>query len=284
MQRNLTQRTLYQTIRKRLTDANLEDAVAEAGFLLESLLEKPLPQLLMDGDLPVAEAIVQRAEQLCDKRCTHYPLQYLLGTWEFYGLSFQVGEGVLIPRADTETLVDFVCSCRQDEPETRLLDLCSGSGCIPSAIAAHLPNVSGMAIERESAAFSYLKKNLQQHAVQVLPVQGDVLQASLAATCTNYHILTCNPPYLTQTDMQQLQPEVAFEPETALYGGTDGLDFYRQVTALWKTTLAAGGWLVYEIGQGQEQDVTDLLQAHGFSHITQRADASGIIRMVAGQR
>jgi release factor glutamine methyltransferase len=280
----MTHRTCYQTLCAILAQAQIPEPQQEVGFLLEHLTGMPLPRFLMDSTAETPPALAAQAQSLCHRRAAGEPLQYLLGEWDFFGLTFSVGTGVLIPRADTETLVEEVLRLRKGCPTTRMVDLCSGSGCIPSAIAAYLPNVSGMAIERESAAFSYLKKNLQQHAVQVLPVQGDVLQASLAATCTNYHILTCNPPYLTQTDMQQLQPEVAFEPETALYGGTDGLDFYRQVTALWKTALAAGGWLVYEIGQGQEQDVTDLLQAHGFSHITQRADASGIIRMVAGQR
>lgn len=279
-----TRRQLYQRIRQQLTAANLEDAAAEAGFLLEFLLERPLPQLLMDGDLPVSASIVQQAEQLCEQRANRYPLQYLLGTWEFYGLPLQVGEGVLIPRADTETLVDFVRSCRKGAVQTKLLDLCSGSGCIPAAIAAHLPQVTGAAVERESAAFCYLKQNLQQHAEKIEPIQGDVLDAIFAKHFYGYDIITCNPPYLTETDMQVLQPEVTFEPETALYGGTDGLEFYRQVTVYWKDALAADGWLVYEIGMGQEQDVAEILRQNGFSEIVQRVDASGIVRMVAGHQ
>lgn len=279
-----TRRQLYQRIRQRLTAANLEDAAAEAGFLLEFLLEKPLPQLLMDGDLPVAEQTVQQAERLCEQRANRYPLQYLLGTWEFYGLSLQVGEGVLIPRADTETLVDFVRFCRQGEVQTKLLDLCSGSGCIPAAIAAHLPQVTGSAVEWESAAFYYLQQNLQQYAKEMQPIQGNVLDAMFAKRFSGYDIITCNPPYLTETDMQVLQPEVTFEPETALYGGTDGLDFYRQVTVYWKDALAAGGWLVYEIGMGQEQAVAEILWQNGFSDVVQRIDAGGIVRMVAGHQ
>ena len=102
----MTRRTLYQTIRQRLQAAGIEDAGIESGFLLEFLLGKPLPQLFMDGELPVPEAIVMQAETLCQRRAAHYPLQYLFGSWEFYGLSFEIGEGVLIPRADTETLVE----------------------------------------------------------------------------------------------------------------------------------------------------------------------------------
>ena len=119
----MTRRTLYQTIRQRLQAAGIEDAGIESGFLLEFLLGKPLPQLLMDGELPVPEAIVMQAETLCQRRAAHYPLQYLFGSWEFYGLSFEIGEGVLIPRADTETLVDIVCTLRSGQPQTRLLDL-----------------------------------------------------------------------------------------------------------------------------------------------------------------
>ena len=105
-----------------------------------------------------------------------------------------------------------------------------------------------------------------------------------ANTFSGYDMITCNPPYLTETDMQVLQPEVAFEPETALYGGADGLDFYRVVTAYWKNALATDGWLVYEIGMGQEQDVAEILRQNGFSEVVQRVDASGIVRLVAGQQ
>lgn len=280
----MIRRTLYQTIRQRLQAAGIEDAGIESGFLLEFLLGKPLPQLLMDGELPVPEAIVMQAETLCQRRAVHYPLQYLFGSWEFYGLSFEIGEGVLIPRADTETLVDIVCTLRSGQPQTRLLDLCSGSGCIPAAIATQLPEVSGAAIERESAAFSYLQKNLQQYAPQIQPVQGDVLDAILPNLYTGYDVITCNPPYLTEVDMQQLQPEVTFEPETALYGGADGLDFYRSISANWGSALRKSGWLVYEIGKGQEQDVAAILQQQGFSQITQQMDGNGIVRVVAGQK
>ena len=116
----MTRRTLYQTIRQRLQAVGIEDAGIESGFLLEFLVGKPLPQLLMDRELPVPEAIVMQAETLCQRRAAHYPLQYLFGSWEFYGLSFEIGEGVLIPRADTETLVDIVCTLRSGQPQTCL--------------------------------------------------------------------------------------------------------------------------------------------------------------------
>lgn len=280
---SMTQREWYQQIRQTLTAAGLEDAKAEAGFLLEFLLQKPLPQILMNGNAPVSAEMMERAETLCQKRTTHYPLQYLLGTWEFYGLPLTVGEGVLIPRADTETVIDFVLAVRQGQPNTRLIDLCSGSGCIPAAIASQLTGVSGAAVERETAAFFYLQQNLQIHAEQILPVQGDVLDEATANRFSGYDVITCNPPYLTEKDMQQLQPEVAFEPETALFGGTDGLDFYRQVTRLWKDALCSGGWLVYEIGMGQEQDVQRILEENGFGNIQLRQDAAGIVRIVAGK-
>ena len=147
-----------------------------------------------------------------------------------------------------------------------------------------LPEVSGAAIERESAAFSYLQKNLQQYAPQIQPVQGDVLDAILPDLYTGYDVITCNPPYLTEMDMQQLQPEVTFEPETALYGGADGLDFYRSISENWGSALRKSGWLVYEIGKGQEQDVAAILQQQGFSQITQQMDGNGIVRVVAGQK
>lgn len=281
---NMTQREMYQWLRQQLMAAGIEEAKVEAGFLLEHILKKSLPQILMNGSDLVADFVIRQAEQYCKKRAEHYPLQYLLGIWEFYGLTLQVGEGVLIPRQDTETLVEAALQCCRQKKEICLLDLCSGSGCIPAAIATQTNVVHGMAVEREDAAFFYLQQNLHKYAPQIHPVQADVLHTVLSETISGYTVITCNPPYLTETDMRQLQPEVAFEPETALFGGQDGLYFYREITKRWKSVLEDGGWLLYEIGMGQETDVKQILAENGLTEIFQQQDAAGIVRVVGGKR
>ena len=163
------------------------------------------------------------------------------------------------------TYLETVLELRKGAPSTCLLDLCSGSGCIPAAVSAHLPDVTGAVLELSPDALPYLRQNLHRHAQQ-------------------YHIITCNPPYLTAADMEQLQPEVAHEPETALFGGTDGLDFYRKLTMLWKPALLPGGWLVYEVGAGQAADVEQIFRKNGYAQVHTVPDLTGIGRVVLGQK
>ncbi|MFR4198416.1 MAG: methyltransferase [Ruminococcus sp.] len=132
--------------------------------------------------------------------------------------------------------MEEVLRLRRGTAATRLLDLCSGSGCIPAAIAVHLSGVTGDVVELSARALPYLRRNLNRHAPALHIWEGDAL-APPAAPPNTYDIITCNPPYLTAED-RQLQPEVAFEPASALYGGTDGLDFYRRLTPLWSRRLA----------------------------------------------
>ncbi len=254
----------------------------ESRILLETVLElpygAPLPQQ------PLTEAQQQRLAELTARRCAHEPLQYLCGTWEFFGLEFQVGEGVLIPRQDTETLVEAVLELRKNEPSTCLLDLCSGSGCIPSALSVHLSGVTGCRAGTFAGSNGLSPAEPETPRSQLECIAGDVLHPPAELLHRQFHIITCNPPYLTAADMEQLQPEVAREPETALFGGTDGLDFYRKLTPLWKPALQPAGWLVYEVGAGQAPDVEAILQENGYAQVHTVPDLTGIGRVVLGQR
>lgn len=205
-----TSRAAVQETRRRLENAGLESAQFESRILVETVLELPYGAPLPEQ--PLTETQQQRLAELTARRCDHEPLQYLCGTWEFFGLEFRVGEGVLIPRQDTETLVETVLELRKGAPSTCLLDLCSGSGCIPAAVSAHLPDVTGAVLELSPDALPYLRQNLHRHAPQLQCCAGDVLCPPAALLEQQYHIITCNPPYLTAADMEQLQPEVAHEP------------------------------------------------------------------------
>lgn len=277
-----TPRAAVQETRRRLENAGLESAQFESRILVETVLELPYGAPLPEQ--PLTETQQQRLAELTARRCDHEPLQYLCGTWEFFGLEFRVGEGVLIPRQDTETLVETVLELRKGAPSTCLLDLCSGSGCISAAVSAHLPDVTGAVLELSPDALPYLRQNLHRHAPQLQCCAGDVLCPPAALLEQQYHIITCNPPYLTAADMEQLQPEVAHEPETALFGGTDGLDFYRKLTMLWKPALLPGGWLVYEVGAGQAADVEQIFWKNGYAQVHTVPDLTGIGRVVLGQK
>lgn len=250
-----------------LRDGEIEDAELEAKWILEDAET--------DAD----------AREIARRRANREPLQYLLGKWEFYGLTMFVGEGVLIPRADTETLVEAVLSRVKDCFGQMIADLCTGSGCIALALAAHMENTRFAGIDVSAAAAEFAKKNLAFHQFPNVKFDcANVLDASTAAQYHDLAAIVCNPPYLTAEDMQNLQAEVRYEPETALYGESDGLHFYREITRLWRDSLCTGGLLAYEVGIRQADDVAAILSQNGFAAIEKLRDYNGVERVVLGRK
>lgn len=210
------------------------------------------------------------------------PLQYLLGEWEFYGLPLAVGPGVLIPRADTETVVETCLLALAPVPDPAIWDLCSGSGAIALALASRRPDARILAAELSEEALPYLRQNIAALAPdQVTAVQTDVLTRLPDGVCD---LIVSNPPYITGADMQTLSPQVRREPELALYGGEDGLRFYRQLTHSCYDHLRPGGWLIFEIGYDQGESVPALLRQRGFDQVFCRNDLAGVPRCAGGRR
>ncbi len=196
------------------------------------------------------------AEWTC-RRLAGEPLQYLLGEWEFWGLTFAVGEGVLIPRPDTEILVEQGLAALNGVEAPRVLDLCAGSGCVALALAHERPDAAVTAVEWSPAAYGYLEKNIAALGGRVTPRRADVL-APPPGDWGAFDLITANPPYLTGEEMAALPPEVRHEPPQALSGGADGLDFYRAIRAMWLPLLKPGGTLAMEIGWRQGEQVSTL--------------------------
>lgn len=223
------------------------------------------------GDKPTYEEISPSAWDKCleavRRRETGEPLQYIFGRWEFYGLSFSVGEGVLIPRADTETVTERVID-HLKRHGGKFIDLCAGSGCIGIA-AAHYSGCEGCLIEKSETAARYAEENIRNNGLsdRVRLITGDILDTKTAALFEDesVSVIVSNPPYLDKRDMAMLQREVSFEPPSALYGGEDGLDFYRGIFPLWKSKLSRGGMFAVEIGDTQAKSVEALMTAAGFS-------------------
>ena len=248
-----------------LQGGGIEDAELEAKWILEDAVS------------------AEQAKEIAVRRAEHEPLQYLLGKWEFYGLTMFVGEGVLIPRADTETLVDAVLSRVRDRAGQQIADLCTGSGCIALALAANMPQTQFAGIDISEQALAYAEKNKAYNNMQNASfVRVDVLAAETAAQYHDLAAIVCNPPYLTAEDMQHLQEEVRHEPETALYGEEDGLHFYREITRIWKGSLCAGGLLAFETGCTQGKAAAAILAENGFTGIEIRRDLNGMERVVLG--
>ena len=276
--------SLFDECRKDLEKSGNPDARFDVLCTFQDMLGDAHP--LFRPSEPVDISTERRIRDLVGKRLSGYPLQYLLGQWEFFGCPVKVGEGVLIPRPDTETLVEQILDIcgRYRLASPVIADLCSGSGCIAIALKKHIPGAKVFAAELSDDALVYLKQNAAINNTDIEIIQGDVLDEEFCRNFRDIDIIVSNPPYLTAEEMKSLQTEVSYEPETALYGGTDGLDFYRRMTAVWKDSLRQSGWLAYEFGMGQHDAVKKLLENNSFTDIELRTDGGGIIRTAAGRK
>ncbi len=244
-----------------------EDAAFEARQLLAHVCGGAMP--LRDALLTDAQAAALFA--LCERRASGRPLQYLLGQWSFMGLPMIVREGVLIPRADTETLALSAEAAIAERGYRTALDLCCGSGCIGVALNKRT-GVAVTAADVSPLAVELTRENAAQNGAAVMARQGDLFDA---VTGMSFDLIVCNPPYLTDQDMRSLQTEVSHEPALALYGGADGLGFYRRIAASWRRHINKGGLLLLEIGCTQAEQVGAL-----FPSASALADLEGRARVI----
>lgn len=274
---------LYTNLKSMLRLMNIEEYSFEAKLIFEKAFESELPRILMNMDSAVPENILKDIQDMAEKRRNGLPVQYIVGEWEFYGYPFKVGKGVLIPRQDTETLVDYVLEiCRRNNIKSpKIIDLCSGTGCIAITLKKEIPDSEVYALELSENALEYLEYNKKLNNADIKIIKADVLEDNSRKNLPVFDIIVSNPPYLTKQDMQELQKEVQAEPESALYAGEDGLYFYKKITPLWKKSLKKGGIIVYEIGINQHDSVSDILKSDNFEKVEFIKDTAGIIRVVS---
>lgn len=270
---------LLAYVKSTLERGGIESAGFEADQLFQGA-EIKMVDLFSDPRSEVDEAVFAKISALIDRRLSGEPLQYILGEWDFYGLPFIVGEGVLIPRPDTETLVDVGVTFlkARNKEERKTLDLCAGSGCIGIALEK-LADAGVTCVEKSKEAFGYLRDNIVLNGASVEAVLGDVLEADTVRG--EFDLIVSNPPYLTESDMKSLQREVEFEPKVALYGGIDGLDFYKSILGAYPKKLKSGGMIAVEIGMGQERSVSAIFRENGIEPHFEK-DMGGIYRVVYG--
>lgn len=271
-------RELYESCLKKLAEKGLDSADFDVNCIFSDVLQE---RSFIKNGAPVSDENAERIRSMTEKYASGYPLQYLLGKWEFYGLPFYVGEGVLIPRQDTETLVEFVINKLGKEKDLAGVDLCAGSGCIAIALDKKL-ECHITAIEKSETAFEYLEKNIRLNNSDITAMRADVLDEKISAGFRDLDFIVCNPPYLTKDDMENLQKQVSYEPAEALFGGDDGCDLYRGIVRCWKRSLKAGGLICFEIGMGQEDEVSGILIQHGFENVRFIKDYCGVYRVVYG--
>lgn len=206
------------------------------------------------------------------------PLQYIIGKWDFYESEFSVGEGVLIPRPETEELVELVINKANALYNPKIIDLCAGSGCIGISIARAVINSNVQCIEKSDKAFEYLRQNSKDDN-NVTPICADIFDD---IKLDKVDIIVSNPPYIKSADIEGLQDEVKREPSMALDGGADGLDFYKRINDYWVNMLKDNGTLFLEIGNEQGEKIFDVLT--NFRDIKVKKDLYGNDRMVVATK
>lgn len=253
-----------------------QEAMAEARYALTFILDISVSDLLLHGTDQVTETQEEQLRQIVKKRATGCPLAYILGERYFMGKPFFVQPGVLIPRQETELLCEQAAEVIRTQGLRSVLDLCTGSGCIAISIAK-LTDAEVTALDISDTALQTAGRN-----AELLQAKVQLLHSDLFLNVDRkYDMITANPPYITAAAYAQLEDNVrVYEPELALLGGDDGLDFYRRIAKEAPEYLNPGGYLVQEIGYDQGEAVRELLAAQGFVNIEIRQDYAGLDRMV----
>ncbi len=276
----MTRQEWYRYAVSHLTDNGCEDATFDARCLLEDF--GGLCRGRMPDEVSLNEAQQEVLDTALMQRVAGRPLQYILGEWEFLNLTLAVGEGVLIPRADTECLCEEAARLLAETPNPRVLDLCAGSGCVGLGLASLCPDAQVTAVELSEEALPFLQTNIArypQYAINI--VQADVLQDA-AQFAQAVDAIVSNPPYIPTADLSGLMREVQHEPRMALDGDKDGLAFYRVIAEQWVPKLRDGGICAVEVGIGQATEVSALFAQAGLTDIRKIRDLGGVERVVSG--
>lgn len=277
----MTVNEIYQSGLKLLENNNIENSKFEAQSLLQKAFSLDRVGFIMHKTDKADENCSHNFLNFIKKRISGEPLQYILGEWSFMGFDFKVGRGVLIPRDDTEVVVNLCIDFLENRTDKKTVDLCSGSG----AIAVALDKISGAevtAVEIDETAFSYLETNVKENNSSVKPVMADALKICDTFADGGLDLIVSNPPYIKSADIETLQKEVQLEPRLALDGGEDGCDFYREIVNRWSKKLKKGGALAFELGEGQADAVKALMTEQGFSDFKISLDFGGVQRAIIG--
>lgn len=275
-----------------LMNAGIEEARLDAWLLLEYTADISRAWYYAHPESEVNEKIVSEYLSLCQKRAEHIPLQHLTHQACFMGYDFYVDERVLVPRQDTEVLAEEALHQLRNMRNPRILDMCTGSGCLLLSLLMELPDATGTGVDISAAALAVAERNrknleLEKRAVLVQSdtFSGDYFQKNSGNISLEYDMLISNPPYIPTEDIGKLMEEVRFhDPVLALDGREDGLYFYRRITEQAGKYLKPGGWLMYEIGCEQGADVSAIMQGEGFAEVAVKKDLAGLDRVVIGKK
>ena len=279
----MTLKELYNTGTDILKNASIQESSLDAWYLLEYVTGITRARYFVDSQQTVPKNHQKQYLQLIQKRAEHIPLQHLTGVQEFMWLEFHVNEHVLIPRQDTEILVETALEkLKEISNPVNLLDMCTGSGCILLSILYYMKNkkqITGTGVDISDKALEVARKNAKSLGLSV-----DFLQSDLFDKITDkYSMIVSNPPYIRSDVIKTLQEEVReHDPMLALNGMEDGLYFYRKIISESEKYLQADGYLIFEIGQDQGLDVSNMMKDAGFRDVLIKKDLAGLDRVVLG--
>lgn len=281
-----TYNDIYFSVRNKLRENGVEAFSLEARILLAAAAGKTTEQLMRDMYLYTSPEIEERTHSMIERRLQGEPLAYISGSWEFYGLPMTVTPDVLIPRMDTEILVDAaIDAIKGFGMKGRVLDLCCGSGCITCAVGHELPATKLVAVDLSASALEVCRQNIAKNRLnsRVICMQADAT-SSPPLGIGSFDVIVSNPPYIESAEIAKLDRSVRdYEPVWALDGGEDGLRFYKGIIKYWKSLLRPGGCLMFEVGEGQASTVCEMLMAAGFASAQTRKDTQMIDRVVIGK-
>jgi release factor glutamine methyltransferase len=275
--------------RRLLEQAGIESAEQEAYWIVEHVLRLPAHHVVADRDRLLSPAELVAARGLIERRVGREPLQYILGTQEFCGLEFDVNQAVLIPRPETELLVDYVAQRIPAERQATIVDVCTGSGCIAVAIARLRPRARVIATDLSTPSLEVARRNAARHAVceRITWLEGDLLEPLAGRGLEGrIDVIVSNPPYISEADWATLQPEVRlFEPRGALVAGPQGTELHERLLQEAGRYLSPGGALIMEIGAGQARAmrrIVDQIPGYRFHRLVY--DKAGLERVVIVER
>ncbi len=282
----MTSKELFNLVKTKLSENGIDNCENEAYFIIEKALSLSRTDLLLNFNKEVAESEVDYAFKVTSERVNGVPIQYCIGEWDFYGETYKVGKGVLIPRPETEELCEIIIDELKNISNPTVIDLCSGSGCIGLTIKKNVPSARVFMVEKSREALKYLIQN----ASDICPnefisiINGDVLKPeSFEETFDQVDLIVSNPPYIKTEEIDFLQEEVLLEPKMALDGGEDGYDFYRVLCSGWHRYLKDGGIMAFECGENQAEYICSLFDKDLFDTEI-RKDFNGTDRFVIGRK
>lgn len=277
---------IYKNAVRRLSEASIEDAAYDAKILIEHCFALRYSDIIMNSDIAFGEDKVSQFNILLDERISGRPLQYIVGKWEFMGLEFEVGEGVLIPRSETEMLVEYALQKLKGRDNPVVFDLCSGSGCIGLSLKKLMPSARVFMVEISDGALKFLERNRENlgAAKETCVIKGDILKGFEAfSALPKPDVILSNPPYIKREEIKELQSEVQREPSLALDGGEDGYDFYRVLADKWLPYINENGFIAVECGEEQASDIASMFSRH-FVETEILNDFADIERFVVGKK